>query len=102
MAIRNSRDESFEIEGSKSSTFERCVEALEKGGFTSIEKNKTIGQVKAAYHKFTVWGKIEVTVKEKNNVISIVETHTTANMDNIFALFASPIDKIANAFKSSL
>jgi len=102
MAIRKSRDESFEVTWSKDSTLDKCVAALSKGGFKSIQVNKAISQISADYHKLTVWGKIEVTVKEKDAGTSIVETHTTANIDNIYALFVSPIDKIANAFKNSL
>lgn len=102
MAIRKSRDEHFDVAGTVDAVFDRCVAALGKGKFSSIETNKAIHQVKAAYHKATVWGQIEITLTEKSGNTVQVGTHTTANTDNIWALFSSPIDKISNAFKTAL
>ena len=103
MAIRNSRDESFDLNQSEEQAFATCLAALSKGGFSSVQQNRTISQISANYHKFTVGRKIEITIKAGPAAgKSTVCMHTTANMDNIYALFTSPIDKIANAFKSSL
>ncbi len=49
----------------------------------------------------TVVGKIEIVLSEKEKGIEI-NVKTTANSDNIFALFSSPNDKIMNAFKENL
>ena len=102
MAIRKSKDEAFEVNGTKEAVFEKCVAALQNAGFKSISKNTGISQIQADYHKLTTWGQVEITVTSVNAGMSKVALHTTANVDNIFALFASPVDKIANAFKSSL
>lgn len=71
-------------------------------GFTAIEENADIFQIKADYHKFTVWGYIEITLTTASEGMIRVSLHTTANVDNIYALFSSPVDKIANAFKQAL
>lgn len=102
MAIRKSKDEAFEVRGAKEAVLKKCVTALQDSGFSSIRENTGISQIQADYHKFTTWGQVEITVMSVNADTSKVALHTTANVDNVFALFASPIDKIANAFKSAL
>lgn len=102
MGIRRTRDESYEIEAAKDVVYERCVAALRHGGFSVINENRLISQVTASYHKITCWGEIEVTVKAKDERTTIVSTHTSACVDNIYALFRSPVEKISKIFKSAL
>lgn len=102
MAIRKSKDEKFELNGSKETVFTQCLVALRRAGFKSISENTTIFQIQADYHKLTTWGKVEITLTSVTPSVTKVALHTTANVDNIYALFRSPVDKIADAFKSSL
>ncbi|SRR5690625_1302460 len=101
MAIRKSKEENFQISGSLAEVIQKCETALEDGNFTKINVNKTINQLTANYKKFTVWGKIKITLTEDNGKINI-HSQSTANADNIYALFSSPNDKILKQFKSNL
>mgnify|MGYP003507401416 CR=1 FL=1 len=101
MAIRKSKEENFEIKGNLSENIEKCKLALEKGEFTKINVNETISQITANYKKFSVWGEIKVTLTENNDKTKI-NAVSTANSDNIFALFSSPNDKILSQFKDNL
>jgi hypothetical protein len=49
----------------------------------------------------TVVGRIEISLSKNENGINI-NVKTTANTDNIFALFSSPNDKIMKAFSGNL
>ncbi len=49
----------------------------------------------------TVVGKIEIILSQNEKGVEI-SVKTTANSDNVFALFSSPNDKIMNAFKNNL
>lgn len=102
MVIRKSKDEVFELNGSREAVFKRCVATLRSAGFRSISENPNIFQIQADYHTFTTWGKIEITLTSGALNTTKVTLHTTANVDNLYALFRSPVDKIANAFKSRL
>jgi len=74
---------------------------LELGGFKKIEKNDFLNQISAKYTKMTVVGKIEIILSQNEKGVEI-SVKTTANSDNVFALFSSPNDKIMNAFKNNL
>lgn len=102
MGIRRTRDESYEIAAAKDVVYERCVAALRHGGFSAINENRLISQVTACYHKMTCWGEIEVTVKAKDEGTTVISTHASASVDNIYALFRSPVEKISKIFKNSL
>ncbi len=101
MAIRKSKEENFQINGSLTEAIQKCKTALENGDFTKINVNETINQLTANYKKFTVWGEIKITLTENNDKVNINVT-STANADNIYALFNSPNDKILNQFKNNL
>jgi hypothetical protein len=100
MAIRKSKQESFEVKGNIEKIKQRAENALNEGNFTSIKSNSLLNQITANYKKFTVWGEIKITLNEKNKNIKI-DVVSTANSDNIFALFSSPNEKILNAFKDN-
>ena len=101
MAIRKSKEENFQISGNLSEVIQKCKTALEKGEFTKINVNETINQLTANYKKLSVWGEIKITLTENNERIN-VNAISTANSDNLFALFSSPNDKILNQFKNNL
>ena len=101
MAVRKSKEQKFQVKGELDELREKCLNALNSGGFKKIEGNSFLNQLSAKYSKATVVGKIEITLVEKEKGVEI-NVKSTANSDNIFALFSSPNDKIMNAFSSNL
>ena len=101
MAVRKSKVENFEVKGTIEELKSKVINALEKGEFTSIKNNNTLNQITANYKKLTVWGEISITLSEDNDKIKI-NTVSTANSDNIFALFSSPNKIILDNFKNNL
>jgi hypothetical protein len=113
MAIRGSKEENFQIKGSINEVVEKCLTALQKGGFKKIKFNETINQFEADYKPSiiftTVYGSIKITLTENNSFSNVdnknlvnVNVISTANIDNIYALFSSPNDKILSYFKNNL
>ncbi len=101
MAIRASKEETVVVSGSMDEWMAKAEQALRKGGFTNIKANNTIHQLTGDYKKFTIWGEITVTLLPEGNGIKI-HSASTANADNIFALFSSPNKKILSQFKNNL
>ncbi|WP_165749983.1 hypothetical protein [Cellulophaga sp. Z1A5H] len=101
MAVRKSKEQKFQVKGELDELRKKCVKALNSGGFKKIENNSFLNQLTAKYSKSTVVGSIEIALVENANGVEI-NVKTTANSDNIFALFSSPNDKIMNAFSSNL
>ncbi len=101
MAIRKSKEQQFQVKGEINEIKGKCLNALELGGFKKVETNDFLNQISANYTKMTVVGKIEIVLSEKEKGVEI-NVKTTANSDNVFALFSSPNDKIMNAFKENL
>jgi hypothetical protein len=132
MGIRNSKEENLQINGTINEVIEKCNKALQKGGFKKIRFNETINQFEANYKPVfgTVYGSIKITltmnndsnatvaddvfkvqddgtiVRVGNTIVhsSVVNINvvSTANVDNIYALFSSPNDKILSYFKNNL
>ena len=100
MANRKSKQESFEVKGNIEDIKQRAENALNNGDFTSIQTNGLLNQITANYKKFSVWGEIKITLNENQDKTNI-DVISTANSDNIFALFSSPNDKILSAFKDN-
>ena len=100
MAIRKSKQETFEVRGNIEEIKQRVESALDNGNFTSINTNNLLNQITANYKKFSVWGEIKITLSENQDKTKI-DVVSTANSDNIFALFSSPNDAILNAFKNN-
>jgi len=100
MAIRKSKDQKFQTKLNVDEALLKCEDALNKGGFKAVKINKTLRQLNADYKKFTVYGEIEITLFEVNNETEI-HLKSSANADNIFALFSSPNGKIMKAFTTN-
>ena len=64
MAIRKSKEENFEVNGTIEDWKTKVEKALEIGEFTSIKSNNILNQINANYKKLTVWGEISVTLTE--------------------------------------
>lgn len=101
MAIRKSKEENFEVNGTLEDLKLKVENALKKGEFTSINTNNFLNQITANYKKLTVWGEISITLTENNGKVKIVAV-STANSDNVFALFSSPNKVILDNFKNNL
>ena len=101
MAIRKSKEENFEVNGTIEDWKTKDEKALEIGEFTSIKSNNILNQINANYKKLTVWGEISVTLTEYNGKVKI-NAVSTANSDNVFALFNSPNKVILDNFKNNL
>ena len=100
MAIRKSKEKKLQLQDTIENVREKCLAALTKGGFKSIENNDSLNQIMAKFNNFFVVGKIEVILVKDDNGVN-VNLKSTANVDNIFALFSSPNDKIMNAFTAN-
>ena len=100
MAIKKSKQENFEVKGNIEEIKQRVENALNEGSFTSIKTNGLLNQITANYKKLSVWGEIKITLSE-NSEKTKIDVVSTANSDNVFALFSSPNDKILNAFKDN-
>ena len=101
MAIRKSLQEELVLSGSREAWMEKCSAALEASGFKNVTKNGPLFQIAANYKKFTVWGEILITLTPSGSDTKVAAT-STANVDNIFALFKSPNKAILSAFKEGL
>jgi hypothetical protein len=101
MAIRNSKEEIFSVKGSTEEWLLIVENALNNSGFTSVKTNHLMNQVTGDYKKLTVWGEIIVTLIPEADSIKIY-AKSTANTDNIFALFSSPNQKIIDQFKNNI
>lgn len=101
MAIRKSKEETFSVKGYAEEWLVKSEKALYKGGFKNIKINKLLNQITADYKKLTVWGEIIVTLFPETDNIKIT-AKSTANVDNIFALFSSPNQKILDQFKNNI
>lgn len=100
MGIRKSKEETYSVKGSTDEWLLKAEEALQKGGFTNIKSNKLLNQITGSYKKLTVWGEIIVTLLPEADNLKI-NAKSTANVDNIFALFSSPNQKILDKFKNN-
>lgn len=101
MGIRKSKEETFSVKGEIEDWLTKSEKALHRGGFTNIKTNTILNQLTADYKKMTVWGQIIVTFLPEGETIKI-NAQSTANVDNIFALFSSPTQKILDNYKINL
>ncbi len=104
MGIRKSMEEQIRVDGNRDIWLDKVQQALEVSQFTNISCNKTLYQVNADYKKLTVWGEISITLISVDTAKEQTDIHikATANVDNIYALFKSPIKTIIEAFKTGL
>ena len=97
MAIRRSKDKSLQFNGSLEDAKIKCNSALEAGGFKKIQMNDSLNQLNAKFNNFFVVGSIDICLAKTEHGVTI-SIKSTANADNIFALFSSPNDKIMKSF----
>jgi len=92
MAVRKGKEETFSVKGNTEEWLTKAEQALHKGGFANVKTNKLLNQITGYYKKLTVWGEIIVTLSPEADNVKI-NAKSTANADNIFALFSSPNQK---------
>ena len=103
MAVRKSIEESLVVDGPRADWLQKCRTALETQGFTRVEANETLGQITANYKKATTWGDLLLTLTpEGSSDATRITAKATANVDNLFAAFRSPGQKIIDQFKAGL
>lgn len=100
MALRKSKEESFTVKGNLAELLANVEQAFNMGGFANIKTNKLLNQITGDYKKLTTWGELVVTLLPEAENIKI-NAKSTANTDNLFALFSSPNQKILNQFKNN-
>lgn len=103
MAIRKSVEETLVVAGERDEWLTRCAKGLMAAGFKDVQTSTVLGQVAGSYKKFPTSGELTITV-----VPGAQPGHTqltlrsTAAVDNIYALFASPNKKILATAKAGL
>jgi len=98
-------EENLCVEGHRDAWLGRIKQGLEANGFTRVTANSVLYQVTADYKKFTVWGEIVITlIPAAGNADgqTYILLKSTANVDNIYALFKSPNKAILHAAKAGL
>lgn len=101
MAVRKSLQEQMVVAGIREEWLKKCARALKSSGFTKVTTNGTLYQIEANYKKFTTWGTILITLTPDGNDTRITAV-STANVDNVYALFKSPNKAILSKFKEGL
>ncbi len=89
------------VASDRAQLLERCQRAMSRGGFKKVEVNGPLFQITGQYHHFTTWGRLDVTLRPAAGGTELA-MRATGNVDNIYALFRSPNQKILQAFKSHL
>ncbi len=102
MAVRKTIEEVVVVDGNRDSWLTRCEAALHAQGFTGVAVNPTLLQLEGNYKKATVWGSLLVSLMPSGENATSIVMRATANIDNVFALFSSPGQKIVNRFKEGL
>jgi hypothetical protein len=100
MAIRTSKEKTLFHSGTLEEARHKAKAALTKGGFKKISINEELNCASASFNNFFVVGKIDISITPKDQGVEI-QVKSTANSDNIFALFSSPNEKILNSFVSN-
>lgn len=101
MAVRKSLEDRVVMQGERAQLLARCHQALTDGGFKKVTINETLFQLSGIYRQFTASGRLDVTLTPTSGGTEVV-MRATGNVDNIFALFSSPNQKILQAFKGNL
>ena len=101
MAVRKTVEEMFVVAGPREPWLTRCEHVLASERFTNIESSDTLFQVTANYKKMTVWGTLELTLVPEGDATKI-NARATANVDNVYAAFRSPGQKIIDHFKHGI
>ncbi len=102
MAIRKAMEETLVVSGDRDEWLTRCAKGLIAHGFKDVKTSQVLGQVSAKYKRMTTSGEVLVTATPHSSGQVQLMLKTTANVDNIYALFGSPNQKIMNLVKAGV
>jgi len=102
MAVRKSSTNSLVLQGERENLLKRVINALDSGNFKDIKSNEATFKVTAKFNNFITVGNIEVILFPDKKNYTKIEYKSTANSDNLFALFVSPNKKIQEKFTTNL
>ena len=101
MSIRKSAEERVIVTGDRADWLDRCKRAMEAGNFKNVVVNPSLFQLTGTFRKATLAGRLDVTLTPVAGGTELA-MRSTGNVDNIYALFKSPNQRILEAFKSNL
>jgi len=104
VGVRKSVEESLVVDGSCDEWLAKSRQALETQGFKKVTVESQ-GQLSADLKQKlgTVWwGSLTVTLTPEGPSRTRMSLKGTANVDNIFAVFQSPGQKVIDRFKAGL
>lgn len=102
VGIRKTVEETFIVDGPRDVWLDRCEDALVARGFKKVVPNAALGQVSGDYRRMTLVGSLTLTLRPAGTDQTEIAASATANVDNVYALFRSPGQKIIQEFKSGL
>lgn len=96
-------EEVLVVAGARDEWLARCARGLITAGFKNVRTNEVIGQITADFSKFPTSGELTVTaIPDGSPGHTRLTLRSTAAVDNLYALFASPNKKILSAAKAGL
>lgn len=105
MGHRRSVEESLIVDGSREEWFAKCRQTMETQGYKKVTASESLGQLTGDPKQRigTVWwGSLTVTLTPEGSSRTRLTLTGTANVDNIFAMFGSPGQKVIDRFKAEL
>ncbi len=101
MPVNKIRHEVIRARGKCDDWFDACVDALKRGRFGNLRADDESYIIDADYKGLTIHGDIRLLITEERDVVEI-EVLITAAVDNIYAAFRDPLQRIWNAFRQQL
>ena len=102
MAIQKSKVETFQVLGSRQDWLSKCEKALHNAGFKSVLVNSELSLLSAKISTLTLSGSIKIFISESDSGFINLRAESSANIDNIYALFRSPNNKILEMFSKNI
>ncbi|WP_139312882.1 hypothetical protein [Novacetimonas hansenii] len=102
MAIQKSKVETFQVSGSRQDWLSKCEKALHNAGFKSVLVNSELSLLSAKISTLTLSGSIKIFISESDSGFINLRAESSANIDNIYALFRSPNNKILEMFSKNI
>jgi hypothetical protein len=101
MPVTRDHQETLRFAGTCADWFARCVQGLQRGGFTQIRADEQSFIIDADYRGFTIDGSIRILLTHAGDEVEM-EIHIIAAVDNIWAYLRPPVERIRRAFRSRL
>ena len=81
------------VEGDMPTWFDKLTACLPTLGFNDIVVNRQLSCVTASYRRMTLWATVRIVLRPMNGQIELT-VYSTANVDNVYALFKNPNKRI--------